>query len=72
MDDRDQTTRRVRSRELVQASMEAALHKALEEATALEGGDAVIVVTGSFTAVAAAVRTATYQQHFRHAASRGA
>ena len=75
MEDRNPATRRVRTRELVQASMEAALHKAMEEAAALEegpGGGAAVCVTGSFTAVAAAVKTTAFQQHFRHSALRSA
>lgn len=66
MQDKNPLTRRVRSRELVMASMEAAMAKAVDEARAQEGGESVVCVTGSFTAVSAAMRTTTYQHHFRH------
>jgi len=65
MEDRSPDTRRLRTRELVQASMEAAMAKALDEAQAIEGG-AIICVTGSFTAVRAAMTTNTFLDYFRH------
>eukprot|EP00873_Tetraselmis_striata_P042523 jgi/Tetstr1/462787/TSEL_007738.t1 len=61
--------RRRRARELVQASMEAAVAKALAEVQAHEG-DGVVVVTGSFTAVGAAMRTLTFREFYQAPAQR--
>lgn len=57
-------TRRRRARELVQASMEAALARALTEIQSHDG-EGIVLVTGSFTAVAAAMNTLTYRDFYQ-------
>jgi len=63
MQDRNPQTRRLRTRELLFASMEAAMAKAMDELQAAEG-EGVICVTGSFRAVASAMRSTTFQAYF--------
>lgn len=59
-----QAAKRRRARELVQASMEAAVAKALAEIQS-HGGEGVVCVTGSFTAVAAAMKTSTFRDVYQ-------